>query len=349
MNMSNEAMDQKCPGCGAPLKYSACSKDWTCEYCGSHFTIEVLKRIRGKREKTSKHITSDGYTCKNCGAQILLSENTTATSCVYCKSSAIIKNRLEKELAPRSIIPFKKTKEEAIEAFTKVGIRKIFIPKEFTNKKNIGEIQGIYIPFFLYDFSLSAKMNGEGTMHTYWRKGDYNYTKTDIYSFRRNGTFPFYDIPVDGSKHFDDALMNSIEPFDYKELVEFDEAYLSGFLAEKYDQPKEELEKIVIDRASQTVENEVSKTLVRYDLKTISEKEITVSGLENEYVLFPVWLLNIKYKGKIYPYAMNGQTGKMIGDIPLKKSKVVFFFLGLSLLISLIVIGIMLLTGGYVL
>ncbi|MCI8588491.1 MAG: hypothetical protein HFG40_02440, partial [Bacilli bacterium] len=153
---------------------------------------------------------------------------------------------------------------------------------------------------------------------------------------------------VDGSKHFDDALMNSIEPFEYKSLVDFDSAYLSGFLAEKYDLTKEEVQNIAIDRAENTAINRLESSL-SYTTKTIEDKVVNPLNLEGEYVLLPVWLLNIKYKDKIYPYAMNGQTGKMIGNIPTQKSKVISFFFFLALILSLITILLFMWIGGYVL
>ena len=278
----------------------------------------------------------------------MVSENTTATTCVYCRSTAIIDERLENELTPNSIIPFKKTKEEAMEAFLKMGIRKWFVPKEFTKKKNIREIQGIYIPFWLFDFCLEAHIAGKGIRLSTWISSNYQYTKRDTYHFERDGDFPFFDIPVDGSKHFDDALMNSIEPFNYQDLEDFNGAYLSGFLAEKYDQTKEEVQSVAIQRATETAKEQLEKSL-HYHSHTIENKNVNPINLSGEYVLLPVWLLNIKYKDKIYPFAMNGQTGKMIGDIPVQKSKVFFCFFSLGVLISVLIILIFLMIGGYVL
>lgn len=343
--MSN-TMDQKCPNCRAPLKYSAKNKDWTCDYCGAHVTLEDIKKARNDKEKIqTKKKVSDGYTCKNCGAQIIVSENTSATSCVYCRSTALISDRLEEEFTPHKIIPFKKTKEEAISAFIKCGKKRIFTPKIFTNKKNIQEIQGIYIPFWLFDFDLTGKIDGTGTRVSSWTSGDYRYTKTDTYHFEREGTFPFLDIPVDGSKHFDDALMNSIEPFDYKDLVDFDGAYLSGFLSEKYDLTKDEVENIVIERAINTAVDELKKTTA-YVTTNVKNKNFTPVDLDSEYVLLPVWLLNIKYNGKVYPYAMNGQTGKMIGDLPISKKRVALFFIGTFLMLTIIII-LLFMIGGF--
>ncbi|MBE6147560.1 MAG: hypothetical protein E7168_04430 [Firmicutes bacterium] len=348
--MHESVIDQKCPSCRAPLKYWAKTSGWDCEYCGSHFNIDDLQKVRVKKKGLQeKKLSGDGYTCKNCGASILASENTSATTCVYCRSTAILANRIEEEFTPNSIIPFKKTKEEAIQAFQKMGLRKLFVPKAFTSKKNIKEIQGIYIPFWLFDFNLQASISGTGVDIKTWRSGDYAYTKKDEYHFEREGNFPFYDIPVDGSKHFDNALMNSIEPFNYKDFVEFDTAYLSGFLAEKYDLTKDEVENIAITRATTTAVDTFKESLRKYDNYTIQDRRATPSNIVGEYALLPVWLLNIKYKDKIYSFAMNGQTGKMIGNIPVHKGKVLLFFIIVStLLIVLIILGF-LMTGEYAL
>lgn len=348
--MLNHVLDQKCPSCRAPLKYSPQTSGWDCEYCGSHFTIEDLHLSREKKEpKSTKKLESDGYICKNCGANILVSENTSATTCIYCRSSALIRNRLEEEYAPTSVIPFKKTKKEAITSFKKMGLRKLLIPKTFTSDKNIQEIQGVYIPFWLFDFVVDASISGKGVDITSWRSGDYRYTKKDQYIFTRQGTFPFYDIPVDGSRHFDNALMNSIEPFDYTGMVDFDSAYLSGFLAEKYDLTEDQVQSVAVTRAGVTAVDHFKKSLRKYDKYTIQDKTIIPSNIKEEYVLLPVWLLNIKYKDKIYSFAMNGQTGKMVGNIPVHPVKVVLFFVVLAVLLISIIIGLFLLHGGYAL
>lgn len=47
------------------------------------------------------------------------------------------------------------------------------------------------------------------------------------------------------------------------------------------------------------------------------------------YALLPVWLLNTRYKDKLYTFAMNGQTGKFIGELPVCKKKYWGYFAGM--------------------
>ena len=342
-------VDHKCPNCTATLKFNPKSQKWECEYCRSIFELEDLEKNAKKYEKaTSKPLQDlDIYTCQNCGAEIIADTNTTSTFCVYCKSTAIIKNRLVGAFAPDKIIPFKTTKEDAIEAFKNVGIRKILMPKEFSNKKNIAEMKGVYIPFWLFDFECTGNISGKATKVKSWSSGSYRYTQTDYYFVERGGTISFDNIPVDGSKNFDNAIMNSIEPFHYTGLKDFNYSYLSGFYAEKYDQNNDEVRSIGLERAKNTIRTTFEKDLTMYTTKTITKEDINIENESVCYCLLPVWLLNIEYKDKIHTFAMNGQTGKMIGNIPIDKKKTIIFAISLTLLISLIIIGVMVLFGGY--
>lgn len=321
-----KTVNHKCPNCNANLKYNPKNKNWKCEYCGGAFTLKDLKKNKENYDKAealkkkSENVEMDEYFCQDCGAKIIASKNTSATFCVYCKNTAILKNRLTDEFSPSKIIPFTKTKEDAIEAFKKVGKNKILMPKEFTLPKNIEELTGIYIPFWLYTGKIKSKIVGKGNKVRTWSTSDYIYTETDVYSIERNGEFKFNNIPVDGSVRFNDAIMNSIEPFDYKELSDFDASYLSGFLAEKYDVEANEAKKISIDRAMETCYNDLCNA-VNFSSFVPEDKSSEVIEEKINYVLLPVWMVNIKYNEKLYTFAMNGQTGKMIGDIPYSKKK----------------------------
>lgn len=348
-----KTVDHKCPSCNASINYNPKEKNWVCEYCGSKFTLEQLEENEKNYESTSVNdskelkknkkeesaetsketVEMDEYICQDCGAQIVADKNTAATFCVYCKNTAILKSRLADKFAPSKIIPFAKTKEDAIQAFKDVGKGKFLMPKEFSDPKNIQELTGVYIPFWLYTCKMKGHVSGKGTKVTTWSTYDYIYTKTDTYHVERDGTYSFENIPVDGSVRFNDAIMNSIEPFNYDELTKFSYSYLSGFLAEKYDVEKNEAKKITIDRAKQSTLSDLQRKASGYNTFVANQKEFNVEEESIDYVLLPVWMVNIKYEGKMHTFAMNGQTGKMIGDIPYSKKKAFLFALILFVVI----------------
>ncbi len=352
-----KTVDHKCPSCNASINYNPKEKNWVCEYCGSKFSLKELKEneknfestntTQSKELKTNKKENSDipemdEYYCEDCGAKIVADKNTAATFCVYCKNTAILKTRLVDKFSPSKIIPFSKTKEDAINAFKSIGKGKFLMPKAFSDTKNIEELKGIYIPFWLYSCVMKGHIKGKGTRVMSWSDSNYIYTKTDTYNVERDCTYNFDNIPVDGSIRFNDAIMNSIEPFDYSELIDFNYSYLSGFLAEKYDLEKEDAKKITIDRAVQTVYSDIQRKASSggYSSFIPEVKDTNIESETIDYVLLPVWMVNIKYEGKFYTFAMNGQTGKMIGDIPYSRKKAlvmwILIFAAIFLLIALI-------------
>lgn len=364
--MTNRALDNKCPACSASISYKPKLQKWKCDYCKSEFTLEEMKNFNNA--SNAKHNTKEGiaknnisnpkikkgneninyieYNCKNCGAKIIADEQTTATFCIYCGNTAILKEKLSGEFSPDMIIPFKKEKEEVIESFKNLNKGRPLMPDFFNDEKNIEKIRGVYVPFWLFNVEAGGELDALSTITTTWTHGDTVYTKKDTYSIEREGTMIFEKIPVDGSTRFDDDIMNTIEPFDYKELEEYNHAYLSGFLAEKYDVDEDESFKIAGDRSLNTAKKIFNEGIT--GLKTIVNDTISTNKILTKYVLLPVWMINIKYNNKFYTFAMNGQTGELVGNIPIDRKKA-FKFGILTFVITftiIIIISYIIFIGG---
>ncbi len=345
-----EVLDHKCPTCRAKLPFNPKTQKWDCEYCGNSYTLEQLTNFEEhEKEKESElHVNPelDLYECPDCGANIIADKNTTATFCVYCGNTSILKNRLIGEFKPAKIIPFKTTKEEAISAFKEFKKGKLFTPDNFNKEENIQKITGVYIPFWLYNCSTNSDLDFNAERCSRWRSGNYHYTKIDYYSIKRCGKINFNKVPVDGATKFDDNTMDSIEPFDYTDLTDFNLSYLSGFLSEKYDVSVDTASIRAKERIQNSIIQELKSTINGYHSVSLCHSNFDVNVDTTEYVLLPVWMLNIKYQENLYLFAMNGQTGKIIGDIPVDNKK--FFtkwikiFLEYFLLISIILFILML-------
>lgn len=340
--------DHKCHACGADLTFDPSSQKWVCEYCGESYTLEDIKKYQAQSAtQTSSNTSVDGYNechCKSCGAQIIMDENTSVTECVYCGNTAIITERLEGNFAPQQLIPFKKTKDDALAAFSNYRKGKWFMPKEFLEQKNIEKISGIYIPFYLYDIDVAARIHVNATKVEHWSDSSYRYTKTDYFEVLREGRMSFNEIPTDASTKFPDNIMDSIEPYDYKDLIDFDSSYIAGFLSEKYDQTIEELSERAEKRAKKTAVDTLLKDVSGYNSKTVTDSvERAKRKDSSKYVLLPVWMLNIKYNDKMYTLAMNGQTGKFIGNVPVSWKSALRFWIYTFIITSLLamIIGIL--------
>lgn len=318
-------LDNKCPACNAKINFNPANQKWDCEYCGSKFTLEEMQQHSNASTVEANTVVEvkneamgnmDMYHCNNCGAEIIADENTTSTFCVYCGSTAILKNRIDSGRAPNYIIPFKNVKDDAVVAFKNLFKYKPLTPKCFKDPKNIQKITGVYIPFWAYDLVADGQIDFEATDVTTWSDSRYRYTKTSRYSVKKSGHFDFDKVLSDASSRFPNDLMDSIEPFNYQDLVQYNHAYLSGFLAEKYDVDENAGLERAKERTMLTCVDLVQST-VGHQSKRVVNNSMNIEPKQCHYIMLPVWMVNIQYKDKNYTFAMNGQTGKIVGNIPI--------------------------------
>ncbi|MBE6157628.1 MAG: zinc ribbon domain-containing protein [Firmicutes bacterium] len=341
-----EVLDNKCPACGAKITFNPKNQLWDCEYCGSKFSLEEMQKHnnasseeankKDENKPTKKLDDLDVYRCKNCGAEVMADEQTTATFCVYCGSTTILKDKINDGIAPTKIIPFKKVKEDAVTAFKGLSKGRPLMPKLFNEPKNIEKLTGVYIPFWTYDLNVSGPISFNGVDVKHWSDYNYRYTKTDTYLSKRDATMDFERILVDGSSRFDDDLMDSLEPFNFSDLVEYNHAYLSGFLAEKYDVDKDKAKERADLRAMNTAVDTAKATVI-HQTKTVATNGMQITKKADDYILLPVWMVNIKYNEKMYTFAMNGQTGELVGNIPLDIKKTIIYSIVIFIITTIII------------
>ena len=260
------------------------------------------------------------YVCKSCGGEIVGDETTGATSCPFCGNPVVMMGQFSGALKPDYVIPFKLDKNAAKEALKKHYQGKRLLPKVFKDANHIDEIKGIYVPFWLFDADANADIRYKATRTSHWSDSDYNYTKTDYYSIWRSGSLGFCGVPVDGSSKIENDLMESIEPFDFSQAVDFQTAYLAGYLADKYDVDAEQSIVRANERIKTSTEQAFQSTVQGYVTVIPEYSGVRLFNTNAKYALYPVWILNTSWNGKKYTFAMNGQTGKLVGDLPLDKS-----------------------------
>lgn len=345
MNHSSSVLEFKCPCCNAPLFFGGETQQLKCEYCNNSFDLDTLFACRESENleesseiqwdsKTNRQWSQDEqthlqlYLCDACGGQLVSDENTAATFCPYCGNPAILPRQLTGGLKPDGIIPFKTTKEDAKSAFLKLCRGKPLLPKFFTEEQHIDKITGLYVPFWLYDCSADLTGSYKATRIHTWSDSRYIYTKTDHYLLRRQADAVYSGIPMDGSSKMEDSFMESIEPYQYEDILDFDMAYLSGYLADKYDVESSAGEERIRQRVETSMNDHLQSSFLSYTTVIPASRNIRIEHGKANYVLLPVWLLNSTYRGKTYTFAMNGQTGKMTGTFPICPKRSAAWFLG---------------------
>ncbi len=354
--MSSQVTNYQCPACTGPLQFDPKTGKLICEYCGSEFDPKEIEAQYAQKEQQAQAAKAKAdaqyaqavaqmpegspwteaeanglkvYNCPSCGAEIICDQNTAATSCVYCGNPSVVPGQLSGGLKPDFVIPFKKTKEEALAALKSFYKGKRLLPKAFTEANHLEEIKGLYVPFWLFDGRAEGEATYNATTVRRWDEGSYRVTETNYYSAQRAGTLSFDHVPVDASKNMQDTYMESIEPYDYGELRPFSTAFLPGFLADKYDVDAKESAPRASERAKQTLMNALSNTVTGYTTVSLQGGRADFYPRKASYAMLPVWMLHTKWNGQDYYFAMNGQTGKLVGDLPWSKGKFWGWLLGI--------------------
>ena len=368
--MPTQVTNYQCPACTGPLHFVGASGRLECEYCGASYDVAEIEALYAEKEEKAAAArqaaeetrqsapSGDGgawdtsgfsedwgtegdgmraYSCPSCGAELICDENTAATSCPYCGNPTVVPGQFSGQLRPDFIIPFKLSKEDAVRALKKHYKGKIFLPKRFTLENHVQEIQGIYVPFWMFDGEAEGDAHYEATRSHTYRSGDYEITETEHYDVYRAGMVNFEKIPVDASSKMPDDHMDSIEPYDYQELKPFSTAYLPGFLADKFDVTVEQCRQRADQRCEGTLSSALRNTVTGYHTCTLIHDSVNLKRGKVHYALMPVWMLNTKWKGKDFLFAMNGQTGKLVGDLPVSWGR--FWSLFAAIVAPLSVLG----------
>lgn len=350
----------KCPCCGGAVEFNSKLQKMKCPYCDTEYDMETVKEVMNEEtEEASDQMewnTTAGsawqngeagdlvsYICKSCGGEIVCDRTTAATACPYCDNPVVMQEHFAGMLRPDCVIPFKLDKKAAKEAYQNHLKGKVLLPGAFKDKNHIDEIKGVYVPFWLFDAEAEAKVRYRATRVRTWSDSNYEYTETRYYRVLREGNLGFEHVPVDGSTKMADDLMESIEPFDFSEAVDFQTAYLSGFLADRYDVDAEQSIERANERIKKSTESAFADTVHGYSSVIPEVSSVHLSEGKSKYALYPVWLLNTTYQNEKYTFAMNGQTGKFVGNLPVDKKKYWFFFGAGTAVISALVSLLMML------
>lgn len=348
-----ELQEYKCPNCGGALEFNSSIQKMKCPYCDTELDMDSLQALdealknqadedltwtsqAGREWESGETDNMSVYVCKSCGGEIVADESTAATSCPFCDNPVVMMGRFSGDLKPDYVIPFKLDKKAAKEKLSKHLMGKILLPKVFKDQNHIDEVKGLYVPFWLFDTEADADIQYQATRVRSWSDKDYNYTETNYFSVLRSGQLGFERIPVDGSSKLDNQLMESIEPFDFSEAVNFQTAYLAGYLADKYDVGAEESLSHANRRVKQSTETVFANTVTNFDTVVAESSNIRLKNGSTKYVLYPVWILNTTWNGKKFVFAMNGQTGKFVGDLPLDKQAYRRWLIGIGVAASLV-------------
>ena len=355
----SEVKDLTCPCCGGSLRFDALSQNVKCPFCDSEFSVDDLKIYdeqleRDFQDEADLHTGDEAelsesemeglnvFSCASCGGEIIAGEHTSATACPYCGNPIVIQGRLTHGYKPKYIIPFKQDKDAAVAALSEHLKHKPLVPRVFKAENKLNEVQSLYVPFWLYDADVEARIKYVGTKERRWSTPEYNYKEVRYYSLIREGSIGYEHLPVDASSSVPNNLSEAVEPYDFSGVDDFKTTYLAGFLSDKFDVSAEENAKRAVERMKQGTESAFRATTREYDTVRTESCNVKMVNTHHDYALYPMHILHTTWRDKNYLFGMNGQTGKFVGDLPTSP-----FLFALWLILSFVLSGGLLSTMLY--
>lgn len=346
-----------CGQCGASLEFKPGETALECPYCGysnpiaqERSFVEELDFLAYLEKTKDQETTEDVRTvkCGNCGAESTLDKNLTSDECPFCGSPIVAAEQNKKVIRPRSLLPFKVSRNEGLKSFREWIKGLWFAPNDLKKRSNThSRIHGVYIPYWTYDCSTSTDYTGARGTYYYVTEG---YTtvvngktvhrtrqvrRTRWTAVSGNVLNGFDDILIIASESLPAKYTESLEPWDLENLVNFDTQYLSGFKTETYqiDLPNGFI------RAKSRMEPVIRETICR-DIggneQRIGTMNTHYSDISFKHLLLPVWISAYRFKQKVYRFLVNGRTGEVQGERPWSFIKITAAVLAGLLIIAVI-------------
>lgn len=324
-----------CKLCGAELYWNAAAGCLKCEYCDSEYQVSDFEdNTNTEKEVADESLDSEyiseelddgmvAYECKKCSGTVITAKTTMAEICPYCGESISITSKSVGKFRPKFLIPFKIEKKDAKKIYSDYVSKAKYAPKEFKVDNVIEKMQGLYAPFYLHTMDNRSSHIFEGEKTSVRTSGEYRITKHDVYQLSAEIKGKYENIPTDGSVRLDDNLLKWIEPYDYNEMKEYNPAYMSGFLAEQTDEDENKMN-LVAEERSKNANRDKARSLFTSNYSSVSDKNsnYNITNHTKDYSMLPIWLLNVNHGDKKYQFAINGQTGKITGKLPLNYGKI---------------------------
>ncbi len=321
----------KCTSCGGNMSFSPKHQALRCEHCESIVDVQTSKDVIelalidafAHAEQWSQEESL--YRCENCGAEVVVTSKTHATTCPYCETPHVVKCEDLLGLKPNAVYPFVLTQEQAVENALLWAKKKFFAPRKFKKYLRAENVRGVYQPCFTFDsVTVSNYVGRIGKRYTR-TVGSGKNRRTETYIVWRNisGTFTrsFDDIMVNTTSTYSQKTLENLMPYDINTLVEFEQKLLTGYVAKRHEK---DLPTSWGD-AKNIMDSILRKEILgrySYDVVSYLNVSTTHSSVTYKYVMLPVYIINYTYRKKTYSLYVNGNTGKVTGKTPISPLKV---------------------------
>ena len=320
---------EKCPGCGDNMEFDPETGCLRCTSCGTTKRIETragqeiafseLSKGRGGWQEQT-HV----YHCANCNAEEVLDKREIAHVCPFCGSPSVVEKEEIDTLRPNALLPFLLDRDKAAETAVAWAKKRFFAPRDFKTYFRPEKLNGVYLPAFTFDTDTDSKYSGRLGEHYYVtvRSGGKSVRRQRTRYFTVQGEYRefFDDLAVSATDAVPQSVMSTLMRYDYHNCVEYRDDFLYGFTALLYSKSGESC----WTDARQMADNRIRQGILsqyHHDVVSYLKVSTTCFNVTYKYLLLPMYTGIYPYKGKTYPFYINGRSGKVKGKSPVSPVK----------------------------
>lgn len=351
----SQTITNKCPSCGAGLKYDVTSGELKCSHCDTIVDIVDDDKVK-RRELTSDIMKTHSEwneakvsRCENCGAKEIINKKDIARSCTFCGSAQVVELSELAGIKPDSVIPFQVTKESAIQRFKKWIKGRFYAPGALKKQDINKSLNALYSS--CWSFSAATENTYNGTLGRTETRTRHVNGRTETYTtvkwFKVAGTISqeYKDHLVQSGEKISTKWFEKIKPFNLSFLKVYRQEYLSGIVTEHYSRSIE----TCFGDFTKYIKLDLQRKIMRkHGADQISSLNINTNYIDKRfnYILLPLYVANYTYKNKLYNFYVNGATGKVVGKYPKSVGKILFTILGAAAVVAGI-IGLFIWSGSF--
>ncbi len=286
--------------------------------------------------------------CASCGANLVVEADRRTTRCPYCDAPSVVdRPETADRPDPTFAIGFSVDRHDAVRRLKAFLHGRRWAPNALRTA-TAERVEGVYVPAYLYtasaDSRYRAAIGEDYTVTETHKKGVRRVRKTEYRPLEGSHRCYVDGLVVTASNGLANAELEAIEPYDPAGLRRFSPALVSGWIAEEPSLTREQS----LEHARGEARDQVGRKLHAFMPGDSFHDLQATTTLEDEamdLVLAPVWVCAVRWHAGRPPIRLlvNGQTGKVAGEVPVSWTKVAAVVgAGLALVALLVLVGALL-------
>jgi len=271
------------------------------------------------------------FTCEGCGASMSFDPGVQTLRCPYCGSIKLEAKGPRKVLKPEKLIPFELTFPEVETHFRQYLSRSLFRPSDLLTEGTLVSARAVFVPCWAFS----------ANTHTYWT------ADTDVLPPGSRGDWrPLFgehrgrydDMLIAASRVLREEEFRSIGYFDFNRAQEIRPEILEKSFVEVFTVPRKYARRWAVEEIHRLEADNCRRLYLSGNIRNL-RVNVRITHLTGRPVLLPVWVLAYRYRGKLYRFLVNGQTGQVGGEVPISWAKlagVLLLALAIGILIAIL-------------